>query len=68
MRSTEREDDERYRSASLAHASHSRQLSSNSAFAASSVATRLSVRRPSGLLGKCNAQNYRRCSGPPRTS
>jgi hypothetical protein len=32
--------------------------------AASSVATRLSVRRLSGLLGKCNAQNHRKCSGP----
>ena len=44
----------------FAHASHCRQLVSNAAFAASSVATRLSVRRPSGLLGKCNAQNHRR--------
>jgi hypothetical protein len=52
---------------SFAHASHCRQLASNSLFAASSVATRLSVRRLSGLLGKCNAQNHRRCSGPPRT-
>jgi len=34
MRSTEREDDEHYRSASFAHASHCRQLASNSAFAA----------------------------------
>jgi hypothetical protein len=48
--------------------SHCRQLASNSDLAASSVATRSSVRRLSGLLGKCNAQNHRRCSGPPRTS
>ena len=33
------------------------QLASNSALAASSVATRLSVRRSSGLMGKCRAQN-----------
>jgi hypothetical protein len=32
------------------------QLASNSAFAASSAATRLSVRRFSSLLGTCNAQ------------
>jgi hypothetical protein len=32
--------------------------------ASSKVATRLSVRRFSGLLGKCSAQNHRRCSGP----
>ena len=49
MRSTEREDDERYRSASFAHANHCRQLASNSAFAASSVATRLSAVRFDGL-------------------
>ena len=53
-------------SPNFAHASHCRQLTSNSAFAVSSVATRLSVRRLSGLLGKCNAQNHRRCSGPPQ--
>jgi hypothetical protein len=38
MRSTEREDDERYRSASFAHASHCRQAVSNCALVASNVA------------------------------
>jgi hypothetical protein len=50
-------------SSSLAHAFQSRQLASNSAFAASGVSTRLSVRKFSGLLGKCSAQNQRRCLG-----
>jgi hypothetical protein len=53
---------------SFAHAFHLRQHSSNSFFAASSDPARLSVRRFSGLPGKCSAQNQRSSSGPLRIS
>ena len=57
MRSTEREDDDRYRSASFAHARHRRHVSSNCAFDADDG--------PVGCVGQSRKGQHRENGGPP---